>query len=68
MKNVKKEDLMFALRRLMNYLDEMSQEEVDEFANYRPICSAFMPTDFRLDCGIEPDVKRRIHYLELRYR
>lgn len=48
MSEVTKEDVSYGLLRLHQFIKDLDEDEFDEFLDGLPLCSAFMPHDWRL--------------------
>lgn len=66
MGKVTKDDVIYGLLRLQHFVEGLDEEDFEEFTAGLPLCSSFMPHDWRLPrSGTH---QRRVRHLEMRLK
>lgn len=66
MSNVTKDDVIYGLARLQNFVQDLDEDEFEEFTSGLPLCSRFMPHDWML--ARNGTHTRKVCHLEMRLK
>lgn len=67
MTDLTREDVAFAIEKIRDYIDHMTDEDFEVFSAGRPVFGAILPTRFHLTpVNLDKDLRVMIRRLELR--